>query len=313
RDISRSTAGGQRGPGWCTRPRRWRGPLQEDFVSAFLYRLGRTSARHPFRVLGVWLLAAIAVVGVQASAGGEFDNSERVPGVESQHAADVLNDRFPTQGGQSARIVLHTAEGRLDDAGHAATVEQARAQLATGHDVAGVTDPFAPQAAAVSADGRTAYIDVAYALDKLTTAQLDDAHAVAQRTRAGGVQVELTGQLAQLAQKPPSSELIGVGIAIIVLLLAFGSVVAMGLPIATALMGIFVGAATVGVLSAVMDVPEFSLILCMMIGLGVGIDYALFIVTRHRQHLHEGMSVEDSAGTANATAGQAVLFAGTTV
>src|SRR5215217_4949905 len=87
----------------------------------------------------------------------------------------------------------------------------------------------------------------------------------------------------------------------------------MGLPIATALLGIFVGAAGVGVLSAVLDVPEFSLILCAMIGLGVGIDYALFIVTRHRQHLHEGMSVEDAAGTAVATAGQAVLFAGSTV
>jgi putative drug exporter of the RND superfamily len=98
-----------------------------------------------------------------------------------------------------------------------------------------------------------------------------------------------------------------------VLLIAFGSVVAMGLPIMTALLGIFVGAAAVGVLSSVMDVPEFSLILCAMIGLGVGIDYALFIVTRHRQYLHEGMSVHDAAGTANATAGQAVLFAGTTV
>ena len=97
------------------------------------------------------------------------------------------------------------------------------------------------------------------------------------------------------------------------LLVAFGSVVAMGLPIVTALMGIFVGAAGVGVLSAFLDIPEFSLILCAMIGLGVGIDYALFIVTRHRQHLHEGMSVEDAAGTAIATAGQAVLFAGTTV
>ena len=282
-------------------------------MSAFLYRLGRNSARHPFRVLGIWLLIAVAVVALQGSAGGKFDNSERVPGVESQHAADVLNDRFPSQGGQSARIVLHTDAGRLDDAGHTTTVDQARAQLATGHAVAGVTDPFAPHSAAVSADEKTAYIDVAYAVDKLTTTQLHDATAVAQRARAGGVQVELTGQLAQLEQKAPSSELIGVGIAIIVLLLAFGSVVAMGLPIVTALMGIFVGAAAVGVLSAVMDVPDFSLILCMMIGLGVGIDYALFIVTRHRQHLHEGMSVEDSAGTAIATAGQAVLFAGTTV
>jgi RND superfamily putative drug exporter len=127
------------------------------------------------------------------------------------------------------------------------------------------------------------------------------------------VEVELTGALALLAQDDPSSELIGVGVAIIVLLVAFGSVVAMGLPIATALLGIFVGVAGVGVLSAVMDVPEFSLILCAMIGLGVGIDYALFIVTRHRQLLHEGRTVEDAAGTAIATAGQAVLFAGTTV
>jgi RND superfamily putative drug exporter len=287
--------------------------IQEDPMSAFLFRLGRSSARHPFRVLGLWLVAAVAVVALQGAAGGQFDNSSRVPGVESQHAADVLNNRFPSQSGQSARIVLHTDNGRLDDADHAAVVAHARAQLASGHDVAGVTDPFAVQSVAVSADGQTAYLDVTYALDKLSAAQLDDATAVTDAARAGGVDVELTGSLAQLAQETPSSELIGVGVAIIVLLVAFGSVVAMGLPIATALMGIFVGAAAVGVLSAFMNVPEFSLILCAMIGLGVGIDYALFIVTRHRQHLHDGMSVEDSAGTAVATAGQAVLFAGTTV
>ena len=282
-------------------------------MSAFLHRLGRTSARHPFRVLGLWLVAAIAVVALQGSAGGQFENSERVPGVESQHAADVLSSRFPSQGGLSARIVLHTDDGRLDDADHAAAVDRARARLASGHDVAGVTDPLAAASAAVSADGRTAYLDIYYGLDKLTGAQLDDALAVAAQARAGGVQVELTGPLAQLAKKGPSSELIGIGVAIIVLLVAFGSVVAMGLPIVTALLGIFVGAASVGVLSAFLDVPKFSLILCAMIGLGVGIDYALFIVTRHRHHLHDGMSVEDAAGTAVATAGQAVLFAGTTV
>src|SRR4051794_23377722 len=179
-------------------------------MSAFLFRLGRSSARHPFRVLGAWLVAAVAIVVLQGAAGGQFDNSFRVPGVESQHAADVLNARFPSRGGQSARIVLHTDQGRLDDAGHEKTVEQARAQLATGHGVAGVTDPFAPQAAAVSADGRTAYVDLTYAVDKLTTTQLHDANAVAQQARTDGVQVQLTGQLAQLAQKPPASELIGV-------------------------------------------------------------------------------------------------------
>src|SRR5688500_4988399 len=96
--------------------RRPRATSQEDPVSAFLYRLGRTSARHPFRVIGIWLVAAVAVMALQGSAGGEFENSERVPGVESQHAADVLNDRFPSRGGMNARIVLHTDSGRLDDA-----------------------------------------------------------------------------------------------------------------------------------------------------------------------------------------------------
>ena len=282
-------------------------------MSAFLYRLGRTSARHPFRVLGLWLVAAVAIVSLQGAAGGEFENSERVPGVESQHAADVLTDRFPSQGGQSARIVLHTDDGRLDDAAHAGAVDTVRTQLAAGQDVTGVTDPFAAASAALSTDGSTAYVDVTYDLDQLAGAQLDDALAVTDTAEADGVEVELTGALAQLNQADPSSELIGIGVAIIVLLVAFGSVVAMGLPIFTALMGIFVGAASVGVLSAFLDIPEFSLILCAMIGLGVGIDYALFIVTRHRQHLHEGMAVEDAAGTAVATAGQAVLFAGTTV
>jgi RND superfamily putative drug exporter len=282
-------------------------------VSRFLYSLGRSSARHPFRVLGVWLVAAFAVVALQGSLGGQFNDSFRVPGVESQEAADILTARFPTQGGQTARIVFHTSDGRLDDARHRPTVEQARRQLSTGQDVAGVTDPFAAQSAAVSAGGTTAYVDVAYTATKLTVTHLDNAKAAAATARAAGVQTEFTGLLAQVVQSTPSSELIGVGVAVIVLLIAFGSVVAMGLPIVTALMGLFVGVTSVSVLAAFIDVPEFSLILCVMVGLGVGIDYALFIVTRHRQHLHEGMSVEDSAGTANGTAGQAVLFAGTTV
>jgi len=282
-------------------------------VSALLFRLGRTSARHPFRVLGVWLVAALAVVALQGAAGGEFSDSFRMPGVESQRAVDVLKDRFPSRAGQSTRIVFHVDEGRVEDATHRPVIDRARAALATGDEVAAVTDPYMPEAAAVSADGRTAYVDVAYAADILTTAHFDAATVVAEAARRDGVQTEFSGALALLGADGPSSEVIGIGAAVIVLLLAFGSVVAMGLPIGTALMGLFVGASGVGVLSAFMDIPEFSLILCMMVGLGVGIDYSLFIVTRHRQHLHDGMSVEDAVGTANATAGQAVLFAGTTV
>ncbi len=282
-------------------------------MSGFLYSLGRSCARHPFRVIGLWVMTALAIVSLHGSVGGQFNENFRVPGVESQRAADILHDRFPGQGGQTARIVFHTAAGRLDDAGHKATVEQARRQLSTGHEVAGVTDPFGAQSAAISANGKTAYVDVAYTVTKLTVAQLDDATTAAVAARAAGVQTEFTGALAQVVQAAPSSELIGIGVAILVLLVAFGSVVAMGLTMLTALMGLFLGATTVGILAAFTDVPKSSLILCVMIGLGVGIDYALFIVTRHRQYLQEGMSVEDSLGTANATAGQAVLFAGTTV
>ncbi len=282
-------------------------------MSAFLYRLGRNCARHPWSVLGVWLVAAVAIVALQGAAGGRYDNSIRVPGVESQRAADTLASRFPAQAGKSTRIVFHTAAGSVADAGHKSSIEQARHRLAAGHNVTAVTDPFAPQSSAVSADGRTAYVDVAYTIDKFTKTELDDATAAAKISRADGVETNFTGELAQVTTDAPSSELIGIAVAILVLLVAFGSVVAMGLPIFTAIMGVFVGAAGVGVLSAFIDVPDFSLILCMMVGLGVGIDYALFVVTRHRQQLHNGMSVADAAGTANATAGQSVLFAGSTV
>jgi RND superfamily putative drug exporter len=282
-------------------------------MSAFLYRLGRSCARHPFRVLGLWLVAAIAVVSLQGSVGGAYKDNFRIPGAESQQATDILTSRFPGQSGASTRMVLHTDDGRLDDAAHKSSIDEARQQFAADHDVTDVTDPFAPRSGALSADGQTAYYDVAYGVTALDTTHLDDAVAAATTTRDAGVATEFNGQLANLQQEQPSSEMIGLAVAVVVLLIAFGSVVAMGLPIVTALIGIFIGATAVGILSAFADVPSVSKIVCMMIGLGVGIDYALFIVTRHRQNLHEGMDVADAAGTANATAGQAVLFAGTTV
>jgi RND superfamily putative drug exporter len=167
-------------------------------MSALLFRLGRNSARHPFRVIGLWLVAAIAIVLLQGAAGGHFDDSFRVPGVESQRAADILTARFPSRAGQAARIVVHVNDGRLDDADHRPIIDAARQQLSNGHDVAGVTDPFDPQSAALSHDGRTAYVDVAYALDKLTVTQLHDAQAAATNAEAGGVHIEFTGQLALL-------------------------------------------------------------------------------------------------------------------
>ena len=238
REFSGSPAPDQRPPGWWPCPRRPRGQIQEDPVSAFLYRLGRSSARHPFRVLGAWLVAAIAVVALQGSAGGEFENSERVPGVESQHAADVLTDRFPSQGGLSARIVLHTDDGRLDDAAHAATVERGPRRPRRWRRR---RRRHRPAGARVRGRERRR-------ADRLRRRHLRARQADRPRSsttprpsptppRPAACDVELTGALALLAADEPSSELIGVGVAIIVLLVAFGSVVAMGLPIGTALIG----------------------------------------------------------------------------
>ncbi|HEX4819166.1 MAG TPA: MMPL family transporter, partial [Acidimicrobiales bacterium] len=282
-------------------------------MSEFLFRLGRSSARHPLRVFGLWLLVAIVIMSVGGSRGGTYNDNFRVPGVESQKAADVLKARFPSQSGATGRIVFHITNGRLDDAGPRTAIEQTRQALSTGHDVGTVSDPFAPSAHAVSADGRTAYVDVQYTVQHLDAAHLADANAATETTRRAGVQTELTGTIANAGSEEQGKEMIGIAVAIVVLLVAFGSAVAMGIPIGTALIGIFVGLAGVKILSSFSDVPSVSEMLGMMIGLGVGIDYALFVVTRHRQQLHEGMSVADSAGTANATAGQAVLFAGGTV
>src|SRR5437879_5345888 len=121
---------------------------------------------------------------LQGAAGGRYDNKIRIPGVEAQSAADVLTARFPTQSGKTARIVFHATGGRLDDATHKAALESGRERLASGHNVTNVTDPFSPESAAVSTDGTTGYVDVAYTVDKFTPTQLNDAKAAAAITRA---------------------------------------------------------------------------------------------------------------------------------
>src|SRR4051812_42375707 len=199
--------------------RRPAGATRRTTMSAFLYRLGRSCARHPFRVLGLWLVAAITVVTLQGSPGGAFKDNFRIPGAESQQATDILTSRFPDKSGTSSRIVLHTDDGRLDDAGHKASINQARQQFAADHDVTEVSDPFASGSGALSSDGRTAYYDVAYGVTTLTMTHVDDALAAASTTRDAGVATEFSGQLANLQQEQPSSEMIGLAVAVVVLLI----------------------------------------------------------------------------------------------
>jgi RND superfamily putative drug exporter len=282
-------------------------------MTRLLYRLGRSSARHPWRVIAVWLIAAVAVVGLNAAAGGETTDDFRLPGTESQQALDRLAERFPAQAGATGQVVFHTERGSLTDTANAAAVAATVAELGRQPGVAAVADPFDPASPTVSADGRTAFTTVAFTEDTIQPATAEAVLEALQVGRDAGIEVEAGGTIAESAQEIEGQEAIGLAIAVIVLLVAFGSVIAMGIPIGTALFGIFIGLTGVSVLAGLIDVPTVSPMLATMIGLGVGIDYALFVVTRHRQFLHEGWSVADAAGRANATAGQAVLFAGMTV
>jgi RND superfamily putative drug exporter len=259
------------------------------------------------------VLVAIVVLSLASSIGGDYENDFTVPGVESQQATDVLEERFPAQAGETGRVVFHVEEGRIDDPSNQAAIGEVVTELADGTDVSGVSNPFDPRGPTVSADGTTAFAVVQYAEEVLTEEHLAEAEAAVELSREAGVQTELSGEIASAGEEVEGSEVIGLAVALVVLVIAFGSVVAAGMPIAVALVGILVGLGGVGIMAGFTSVPTTSATLAVMIGLGVGIDYALFVVTRHREELHRGRSVVDAAGTAIATAGQAVLFAGMTV
>jgi putative drug exporter of the RND superfamily len=282
-------------------------------MSTFLFRLGRWCALHPFKTIAAWFLLALAIFAASAQFGDDLVDDYSVPGVESQEGTDVLEARFPEFAGAASRVVFHTEDGRIDDAEHRATVEKTISELGEVADVSFVTDPFDPAAPTVSADGQTAFATVQFSAQTLQHEHYEAAEHAVDGAREAGVQTEISGQLAAAGKEVHGNEAIGLAVAIIVLLLAFGSVIAMGLPIVTALLGVGAGMAGVGIFAGLTSVPTVSEMLAIMIGLGVGIDYALFIVTRHREHLHEGMDPCDAAGQATATAGQSVLFAGTTV
>jgi RND superfamily putative drug exporter len=283
-------------------------------MSKILYRLGHWSVRHRRWVLGAWLALLIGVSALAGALGGTTNDAFTIPGTESQRAMDLLEERFPEQSGSSARLVF-ASEGDtpLTDPTLQAGVEAALAEAAAAPEVVSVTDPFAE--GTVSTEGLIAFADVTYATpaEEVSAEAAEALDEVGAPAEAAGVRMEIGGEVGPEEELGHTAELIGLGVAIIVLLLSFGSLVAMGLPIATALIGVGVGLGGIGVVSALTDLSSTAPILATMIGLAVGIDYALFIVTRHRQNLAEGHDVEEAAARANATAGGAVVFAGLTV
>ncbi|MFF3358262.1 MMPL family transporter [Streptomyces sp. NPDC002917] len=285
-------------------------------MATFLYKLGRFSFRHRLFVLLSWV-ALLVVAGVSASAATPpAPSSFSMPGTEAQRAFDLLGERFPeaNSDGATARMVFKAPDGeQLSRPGYRAEIEKAVTGLKeSSTQVASAADPFS--AHTVSKDGSTAYSTVSYKVGSasLTEHTKDALQETADAARDSGLAVEIGGSAVQ-AEEESGTEVIGIVIAALVLLITFGSLVAAGLPLITALLGVGVGVSTIGALAHTLDLGDTTSTLAMMLGLAVGIDYALFIVTRYRAELAEGHEREEAAGRALGTAGSAVVFAGLTV
>lgn len=285
-------------------------------MATFLYKLGRLAFRRRHFVALIWVaLLTLAGVGA-ANAPAAGASSFSIPGTEAQKAFDLLEQRFPgmSADGATARVVFKAPTGeKMADKANKATVEKTVKALEDGSEVTSVTDPF--KAKAVSKNGSIAYASVKY---KVSGMELKDSskgalEAAAQQARDAGLTVEVGGDALQATPETGSTEVIGIAIAAVVLVITFGSLIAAGLPLLTALIGVGIGVSTITALASALDLGTTTSTLAMMIGLAVGIDYALFIVSRYRAELAEGREREEAAGRAVGTAGSAVVFAGLTV
>ncbi|AEN10513.1 MULTISPECIES: MMPL family transporter [unclassified Streptomyces] len=286
-------------------------------MATFLYKVGRLAFRRRWYVALVWVaLLGLAGFGA-ASASTATSSSFSIPGTEAQKAFDLLEERFPggSADGATARVVFKAPEGeKMTDADNRADVRKIVGTLESGSDqIASVADPYT--ANAVSEDGSTAYISVSYKVNsmELTDATRDSLEHAGEAARSDGLTVEIGGDALQVMPETGVTEVIGVAIAAVVLVITFGSLIAAGLPLLTALIGVGIGVSLITALANVLDLGSTTSTLAMMIGLAVGIDYALFIVSRYRAELAEGREREEAAGRAVGTAGSAVVFAGLTV
>ncbi|MFF8359321.1 MMPL family transporter [Streptomyces chartreusis] len=285
-------------------------------MATFLYKVGRLAFRRRHFVALIWVaLLTLAGVGA-ASAPAAGSTSFSIPGTEAQKAFDLLDQRFPgmSADGATARVVFKAPHGeKMTDAGNKATVKDTVKELSDGSEVASVADPYA--AKAVSKDGAIAYASVKYEVSgmELKDASREALEDAAQDARDAGLTVEVGGDALQTTPETGATEVIGIAVAAVVLVITFGSLIAAGLPLLTALIGVGIGISTITALANALELGSTTSTLAMMIGLAVGIDYALFIVSRYRAELAEGREREEAAGRAVGTAGSAVVFAGLTV
>ncbi|GAA2534765.1 MMPL family transporter [Winogradskya humida] len=284
-------------------------------MATLLYRLGRFSFRRRKLVLALWVLV-LALMGVGAATlSGPTSNAFSIPGTESSKALDVISEKMGGGGSTASAKVVFTVGGdaTLTGATQKAAIEKAVAALKAAPQVAAVADPY--ESKTVSQDGRTAYATVTYtvAAPDLTDAARDGLTAAGNTAESAGIEVEYGGDATLAATEAGATEVLGVVVAAVVLVITFGALVAAGLPLLTAIIGIGVGMAGIQIATGFFDLSSSTSALALMLGLAVGIDYALFIVSRYRHELAEGRDGEEAAGRAVGTAGSAVVFAGLTV
>ncbi|MFD7976114.1 MMPL family transporter [Streptomyces sp. NPDC059071] len=298
-------------------------------LSKALLRLGTSAARHPWRVIAAWLVAATLAVLAAVAFGGRTADSMTAPGLDSRRAAELIERAGTGQEGMTAQVVVTPLAGGatfFDDDGARTALTRLRTEVKRLPHVLGTSDPAgaldaggdtAVRGGLVSADGRIAVVRVQYPdQSRLSAEDLDALVGLGDRLRAElPLRIEMGGSLFYAFSDPDGgvSELIGLLAAAAILFLAFGSLVAAALPIGMAVFGLTVGVATMTVLAGVTEVPAFAPVLGSMVGLGVGIDYALFVLARHREYLTCGLDPQAAAGRAVATAGRPVVFAGGTV
>ncbi|HEY6761923.1 MAG TPA: MMPL family transporter [Baekduia sp.] len=288
-------------------------------MTPILYGLGRLCVRRRWIVVGIWVVIVVALAAASRSAGPDTNDNLTLPGTDSQAATDLLTSRFPQQANGSNPVVLTAPAGKkVTDDAYSKPIADTVAALKADPDVRDATSPLSSEGASLlSKDQNIGVIalNVRPAPSDLTT---DDAQRIvdeADALRASGLAVALGGYVGQKVSKPEthSSEAVGLSVAVLVLLFTFGTFVAMGLPIVTAILGLVSGLSIITLISHVATVPTVAPTLATMIGLGVGIDYALFIVTRHQEQRRGGLATLESVARATATSGGAVVFAGTTV
>jgi RND superfamily putative drug exporter len=291
-------------------------PPQAGALGA-LGRLARWSNGHRRLVIGGWIALLLVAMAASHKAGTHFVNSNSLSGTDSQRATSLLKQAFPSQAGDDDRVVLHTKDGQVTDPGIQSQVEPVLRQISALPHVTGVQSPFTADSHAVSRDGRTAFATVTFdkAASDLPQSAIKRVIHTAEKARSHSLQVELGGEAIHQTERPTLGAATAIGIlaAVVILLLTFGSLAAMGLPILTALLGLGSALGLIGLGTHVLDTPDFATQLAAMIGLGVGVDYALFIVTRFRELVRGGADVQTATERAMDTAGRAVLFAGLTV